>query len=340
MRKMDCFSAKRVLLPQPIEAEALEILQQAGCEIVQSPDPKPETVIPLLAGIRGIVLRTGIQITRELLSHAGELKVISRTGGGFDNVDIRAATEKGIIVTSNVGVNTSSVVEHALALMLALAKHLPVMDRAVRAGRFSIRYQNLPRDLRGKTLGLMGFGRIGSELGRCCHKIFNMKVLAYDPYLPDAVKDSCRDWADFVDFTTLLKTSDVLSIHMPLTDQTRHALGEKEFALMKRDALLLNTSRGPIVNEAALAVALAEKRIAGAGLDVLEQEPPAPGNPLLKLDNVLISPHTAALTRECVIRMATEAAECVVEVLAGREPKNVANPAVLDSAAWKHLARR
>ncbi len=331
---------KRILLPQPIEAEAEAVLAQAGCEIVASPDPKPETVIPLLQDVQGIVLRTGITITRDLLSHAAALKVISRTGGGFDNVDVQAATEKGVIVTSNVGVNTSSVVEHALALMLALTKQLPHMDRAVRSNRFSIRYQNLPRDLRGKTLGLMGFGRIGSELGRCCRQIFDMRILAYDPFLPETVKVTYRDQVTFVDFGTLLKDSDVVSIHMPLTDQTRHVLGAEDFARMKPEALLLNTSRGPIVDEAALATALREKQIAGAGLDVLEKEPPPEDNPLLKLENVLLTPHTAALTRECVIRMATEAAECVVDVLSGNEPKNVANPAVLDAPQWRQLKRR
>ena len=333
-------SLKRVLLPQPVEDEAIALLEGAGCEMVAAADPKPETVIPLLPGIQAIVLRTGIKITRDLISRSENLKIIARTGGGVDNVDVAAATEKGVIVTSNVGVNTSSVVEHALALMLALSKQLPLMDRSVRSDRFSVRYRNLPRDLRGQALGLMGFGRIGASLGQACREVFRMKVLAYDPFLPDDLKRSAGKGIEFVARETLFGQSDIISIHIPLTEQTRHAVGAREIALMKPEALLINTSRGPVVDEAALLKALQDKKIGGAGLDVLEQEPPAAGNQLLALDNVILTPHTAALTRECVIRMATEAAECVIDALQGKEPLNIANRDVLENKRWEHLVRQ
>ncbi|MEW6673065.1 MAG: hydroxyacid dehydrogenase [Thermodesulfobacteriota bacterium] len=333
-------SEKRVLLPQPIEAEALALLEGAGFKMITAADPKPETVIPLLPDIEAIVLRTGIKITRDLILRAENLKIIARTGGGVDNVDVSAATEGGVIVTANAGVNTSSVVEHALALMLALSKQLSLMDRSVRSGQFSIRYRNLPRDLRGQTLGLMGFGRIGSALGEACRRVFGMKVLAYDPFLPDERKRSLESEAAFVDRETLFRRSDIISVHIPLTEETRHAVGAKEIALMKPEALLINTSRGPVVDEAALIRALQEKKIGGAGLDVLEQEPPAADNRLLSLDNVILTPHAAALTRECVIRMATEAAECVIDALQGREPLNIANRDVLKHRRWAHLAGR
>ncbi|MDF1592273.1 MAG: hydroxyacid dehydrogenase [Desulfobacterales bacterium] len=331
---------KRVLLPQPIEVEAIALLEGAGCKIVTARNPKPETVIPLLPDAEAIVLRTGIKITRDLISRAENLKIIARTGGGVDNVDVAAATERGVIVTSNVGVNTISVVEHALSLMLALSKQLSLMDRSVRSGQFSVRFQNLPRDLRGQTLGLMGFGRIGSTLGEACRQIFGMKVLAYDPFLPEELKQSAGNGVKFVARETLFSQSDIISIHIPLTEGTRHAVGAKEFAMMKPEALLINTSRGPVVDEAALAEALQEKKIGGAGLDVLEQEPPAADSKLLKLDNVILTPHTAALTRECVIRMATEAAECVIDVLTGKEPRNIANRDVLKNKRWEHLVGR
>jgi len=339
-RRKTLNSAKRVLLPQPIEAEAVALLEGAGCEMVAAADPKPETVMPLLSDIQAIVLRTGIKITRELISRAEKLRIIARTGGGVDNVDVAAATEKGVIVTSNVGVNTISVVEHALALILALSKQLSLMDRSVRSGRFSVRYQNLPRDLHGQTLGLMGFGRIGSSLGQACRQVFKMKVLAYDPFLPDDLKQAAGKGVDFVDLNTLFSRSDIISIHIPLTQETRHAVGAKELALMKPEALLINTSRGAVVDETALVKALQQKKIGGAGLDVLEQEPPAADNKLLELDNLILTPHTAALTRECGIRMATEAAVCVRDVLQGKEPLNIANRDVLKNRLWSQLVRR
>ena len=325
-----------VLLPQPIESEAITLLEEKNCNVITAPDPKPETVLPLLKDAHGLILRTGISITRDLISAAEELLVISRTGGGLDNVDVAAASENGIIVTSNLGVNTISVAEHVLSLMLALTKRLAVMDHAVRSDNFGIRYQNLPRDINGKTIGLLGFGRIGSEIGKICRQTFAMKVIAYDPYLSDQKKNECHEWVRMVGLEELLSESDVISVHVPLTENTRHLVDAAEFALMKPDALLINTSRGGVVNETALAAALQNNQIAGAGLDVFGEEPVSTDNPLLKLDNVILTPHTAALTRECVTRMATEAANCVLEIFAGREPPNVANRQILESGRYKH----
>lgn len=327
---------RRILLPQSIESEAVTLLENANCNLILATEPKPEIVSPLLKNIQGVVLRTGIKVTRELLENADDLRVISRTGGGLDNVDVEAATDKDVIVTSNLGVNTSSVVEHALSLMLALNKELFLMDRSVRNDRFGIRYKNYPRDLREKTLGLLGFGRIGSELASACRSIFMMDIIAYDPVLPEDLKRKHGE-IRFVDLKTLFSGSDVISIHVPLTEDTRHLVGEKEISWMKPDAIIINTARGPVIDEAALSQALTAKRIGGAGLDVFENEPVAPDNPLLALDNVVLTPHTAALTRECVIRMATEAAQCVIDVLDGKLPRNVANPQVLKLEKWKHL---
>ncbi len=328
-----------VLLPQPIESEAIALLERENCTIASAPDPAPETVLPLLKNAHGLILRTGITITHDLMDAADNLLVISRTGSGLDNVDVAAASEKGIIVTSNLGVNTISVAEHVLSMMLALSKRLAVMDHAVRSGNFGIRYQNLPRDINGKTIGLLGLGRIGCEIGKICHQVFGMQVFAYDPYLPDEKKAEYRSWATFAELYELLSKSDVISIHVPLTDKTRHLVGDAEFSLMKTDAILINASRGGVVNETALVKALQNAEIAGAGLDVFSEEPVQPDNPLLKLDNVILTPHTAALTRECVTRMATEAAKCVLDVFSGREPQNVANRQILESGRWKPLMK-
>ena len=330
-------SDRIVLLPQPIEKEAAEMLTNAGCKIVLAPNPKPETVAPLMRDANAIVLRTGIHITRELLSGADELRIISRTGGGLDNVDVNAATEREIVVTSNVGVNSTTVIEHVVTLMMSLTKRLFVLDSAVRGHNFGIRYKNLPGEVRGKTLGLMGFGRIGSELGRLCHQAFNMNILAYDPVLPDAIKAKFKEWVRFVDMDTLFSESDVISVHTPLTPETHHVVGERMLSRMKPSAFLINTSRGPVVDEAALIRALKDEKIAGAGLDVFTEEPIQDDNPLLGLKNTILTPHTAALTTECVVRMATEAAQCVIDLFDGKIPPHVANRQILTSDRWKHL---
>jgi D-3-phosphoglycerate dehydrogenase len=329
-----------VLLPQAIESEAITLLERENCVITVAPDPKPETVSPLIKDTHGLILRTGINITRELIESAAELLVISRTGGGLDNVDVGAASDHGILVTSNLGVNTISVAEHVLAMMLALSKKLSTLDHAVRHSNFGIRYQNLPRDIYGKTIGLLGFGRIGCELGKICQQAFGMQVIAYDPYLPDEKKNECLSWVRMVELKELLEISDFISIHVPLTDQTRNLVDEAELSLMKSDAILINASRGGVVNETALIKALENRKISGAGLDVFSEEPVPADDPLLKLDNVILTPHTAALTTECVTRMATEAARCVIEVFAGRQPPNVANPQILESGRWKYLRTR
>ncbi|NNK12874.1 MAG: hydroxyacid dehydrogenase [Desulfofustis sp.] len=327
-----------VLLPQPIEVEAVRRLEEAGHTVVTAPDPTPETVLPLMKNAHAVVLRTGITMTRGLIEAADDLRVISRTGGGFDNVDVEAATDNEIIVTSNLGVNSISVCEHVLAMMLSLAKQLPLLDRAVRNDNYSIRYQNLSRDLNGKTIGLLGLGRIGFQVATACASVFKMRVLACDPYLADEIKSQYTDLVAFVDKKQLCKESDVISVHVPLTDETHHALSTAEFELMKSEAIVINTSRGPVIDEDALIDALEHQIIGGAGLDVQNHEPPDPKSPLLKLDKVLLTPHSAALTNECVIRMATDAADRTIEVLSGKKPLNVANPEVLGAQRWQHLA--
>ncbi|MHB8773014.1 MAG: hydroxyacid dehydrogenase [Syntrophales bacterium] len=329
-----------VLLPQPIEAEALGVLEQRGVRVITASASKPEIVGPLMKEARAIVLRTGIKVTRELLAYPHELLMISRTGAGVDNVDIPAATAQGIIVSSSIGVNTTSVVEHALALILALFKQLFRMDSEVRTGNFAIRYKNLPQDLREKTIGIVGFGRIGSAIAQACRQIFAMKVLAFDALLTDAQKAEYREWVTFVELAELARRADVISIHTPLTPETRGMFDGRFFAAMKKTAFIINTSRGGVIDEADLVRALQEGVIAGAGLDVFDQEPIPPENGLLSLPNVILTPHTAALTEECVTRMAVSGAQRVIDLLDGFIPENVANPEVLALDRWKGLKRK
>jgi D-3-phosphoglycerate dehydrogenase / 2-oxoglutarate reductase len=309
------------LLPQPIEQEAVSLLESAGVEVVLAKDKTPEIVAPLLKGVQGVVLRTGIFFNKELMSHADDLWVISRTGAGVDNVDVPAATEMGILVTSVPGANMRTVAEHALALTMAIMKQLPRLDREVRQDNFGIRYKNLPRDLTGKTLGLVGLGKIGSEFARMCHQ------------------NNLKSWVEFCDLETLFKTSDVISLHIPLLPSTQKMVGARELGWMKPSAYLVNASRGGVIDEAALIQCLKENRIAGAGLDVFAKEPPEKNNPLKELDNVILTPHIGGLTLECGIRMAVISSQSTLDVLQGKKPHGMVNPEVLTQPRWKGILK-
>lgn len=328
-------SPKRILLPQPIEEEAVSLLKAANIDIVLAPDKKPEIVAPLLKGVHGVILRTGIQFNKDLLSHADQLQVISRTGAGVDNVDVAAATQMGILVTCVPGANTRTVAEHALSLIMALMKQLPCLDREVRQDNFGIRYKNLPRDMTGKTLGLVGLGKIGSELARMCHQSFDMHILAYDPYLPSEVISGLKSWVEFCDLERLFHESDVVSLHLPLTPATQKMIGAKEFGWMKPTAYFVNAARGGVVDEVALIQCLKQNRIAGAGLDVFAQEPPEKDNPLKELDNVILTPHIAGLTLECGIRVSVLAVKATLDVFQGKKPNGMVNPEVLSQPRWQ-----
>jgi D-3-phosphoglycerate dehydrogenase len=338
MSAADSVLRATVLLPEPIEEEALALLAGRELNVLASPDKKPETVAALMPRADAVILRTGIRLSAELIARGERLATISRTGAGFDNVDLPAATHQGAIVTSSIGANTQTVAEHALALILALAKQLPWLDRETRAGNFRSRYDYRPRDLRGATLGVIGFGRIGREVARACASSLGMSVLVFDPYLQPQEQD--RSWVSFCGLEDLLARADVLSIHVPLTPETRGFLDAPRLALMKRGALIVNTSRGGLIDEQALARALESGQIGGAGIDVFDREPPEAGNPLLAISTAILTPHAAALTRECVVRMAVLAAQRVLDVLDGILPENVANPEVLEQERWRELKPR
>jgi D-3-phosphoglycerate dehydrogenase len=221
-------------------------------------------------------------------------------------------------------------------LILSLMKQIPMMDREIRRDNFSIRFKNIPRDLNGKTLGVVGLGRIGSELARVCYQGLGMRILAHDPYLTPEAQSPFRSWVEFCDRERLFRESDVISLHIPFSPETQKMIGSRELAWMKPDAFLVNTSRGGVLDEAALVRRLKERRIAGAGLDVFAHEPLEKDSPLKDLDNVILTPHTAALTRECVIRLAVEATQTTIDVLNGKKPsEGIVNPEVLTQSRWK-----
>jgi D-3-phosphoglycerate dehydrogenase / 2-oxoglutarate reductase len=331
---------RTVLLPEPVEDEAVRLLEQGGVELVRAPDPRPETVAPLLAAADAVVLRTGLSLDAALLAGAARLLTVSRTGAGFDNVDVAAATARGVIVTSSIGANTSTVVEHTLALLLALSKRLIDLDRAVRRGDFKVRYAYLPRDLRGQVLGVVGFGKIGGEVARACHQVLGMSVLAHDALLPEAARADLSSWVEFCSLPELFRRADVVTLHLPLGPSTRGLVGRALLSAMRPGALLINAARGGVIDEAALVEALRSGPLAGAALDVFQREPPPADSPLLTLENTLLTPHAAALTRACVTRMAVLAAQRVLDVLGGFVPDDVANPEVLRLERWRHLVHR
>ena len=318
----------KVLLPQPIDPEAAEYLENNNCELILCDKCEEGEVGEKIKDADAVVLRTGIKMSRELIEKGKKLRTISRTGGGVDNVDLEAATDNNVVVTSSLGANTSSVIEHALTLILSLAKNISKIDSEVRKGNFGIRYKNLSSDVFGKTVGIIGFGRIGRGLGEICRAL-GMKVIAHDDYLPEELKKKYSGNTEFVSLDELVERSDFISIHIPLTDASRGTLNYENMKNMKKTAYVVNTSRGGVIDEKDLIRALKEGLIAGAGLDVFEHEPIEEGNPLLEMDNVILTPHTAALTKECTTRMAMAGVERVVAQFKGEKPVNVANPGVL-----------
>lgn len=307
----------RILLSEPIEAAGLDALK-GKAEIIVSPDPSSATVGKLLRGADALIVRTATQVTRDMIENAPSLKVISRTGGGLNNVDIQAATERGVVVAGVKGPQDRYVTEHTIALMTSLAKQLPYLDAETRKGNFKSRFEYRPLGLEGKRLCLLGFGRIGKIVAQVAQAL-NMKVSLYDPYLKAeafAGTELCFE----TDADEMIRKADFLSLHVPATPETVKFMNRERFRLMKPTAFFINTARGELVDESALLEALQNGIIAGAGLDVLALEPPDAGNPLMRMPNVILTPHSAGLTKEGVALLAEGAALNALRVLKGEAP--------------------
>lgn len=314
---------KKVLLVQPIHSEGIELLEKE-VEVIFASDISTSTLRREIKGINGVIVRTA-PFPGEIIQAADRLEVIGRHGVGVDNIDIKTASKYSIPVVYTPGVTDIPVAEHALGFMVTLAKRYLITDRALREGKFKIREEFSAVDLNEKTLGIIGVGRIGSTIAQKCKAAFNMKVLAYDPYLsPDKAKQMGIILTGSL--TELLEKSDFVTIHTPLTRETENLIGKEELGQMKKSAFLINTARGGIVNEKALFQALKEKWIAGAALDVFLEEPPPFDHPLFGLENIVLSPHMASLTRECVVTMARVVAQGVLDVLGGKRPQYIVNP--------------
>lgn len=289
-------------------------------EIVTIPDGEQDLFDLHMTDAEAVLLSTAYDVDSAAIKRAKHLKVVSRTGVGIDNVDVQAATENNVLVLHTPEANSISVAEHTLTLIAAISKQLILYDSELRTGNFKIRRANKSTDLDGKTLGLIGCGRIGRFTAEKCRAAFNMQVIGFDPYIK--LLDGIVLYENIED---VFRNADCISLHLPLTKETEGMVGERLLSLMKPTAYIVNTARGGILDEVALAEALKNGSIAGAALDVFEHEPIQADNPLLSLKNVILTPHSAALTRECSERVAHEATLGISEYLRGRTPKFVYN---------------
>ena len=319
----------RVFVTRLIPEKGLEIVRDA-CDLDLWQAELPPTRQELLhhvRGVDGILCLLTDKIDGEVMDEAGpRLKVISNHAVGYDNIDVNAATARGIPVGNTPGVLTDATADFAFALMMAVARRIPEAERYVHEGKWKTwgPMLLLGVDLKGATLGLIGFGRIGKAMARRASG-FDMRVIYYDP---KEAKPEPGLQARRVEFETLLKESDFISLHTPLTPDTYHLIDSEALSKMKPNAVLINTSRGPVVDPAALYEALKEKRIFGAGLDVTEPEPISPDSPLLMLDNIVVVPHIASASRTSRDQMAWMAAQNLVAGLKGERLPNCVNPKV------------
>ncbi len=290
-------------------------LEAAGCDVIPNTVGRAYRADELIEALRGVdAIITGTDaLTAEVINGADALLTIAKHGVGLDNIDLEAARRRGIVVSATAGAIHDSVADHTLALLLALARHVVEAHRDVTAGGWG---GHMGMELRGKTMGIVGLGRIGKEV--CVRaQAFGMRVVAHDPY-PDEAFAAAHE-VSFVPLGELLETSDIVSLHAAGGGAGGHLIGEAELEQMKPSAFLVNTARGGLVDEAALARALRAGRLAGAGLDVFAQEPPA-GSPLLGLPNVVLTPHAAGFTREGLLRMGDMAVENCLRALRGEPP--------------------
>lgn len=310
-------SAFKVLLYEPMHREGTRLLEEK-CEIVHAESLEESSILPLVKDVDAIILRANGAITRSIIENAPRLKVIGRHGVGLDAVDLDAARGRGIKVVYTPVANTESVAEHFVALALMLAKKMRNADMALRSGDFQARYRLIGTELYGKTLGVLGFGRIGRQTARICRHGFRMPVLYAD--ILEYPEVEAELGARRVDTEEIFRLADFISINMPLLPETKGCINRDLIQLMKPTAFLINMARGPIWNEAHVVQALRGKLIAGVGSDVYEIEPVPADNPLLGMENFVGTPHMSAHTEEAMIRMSL-VAEDVLAVLEGRIPE-------------------
>ena len=319
---------KKVLIAYQINENGIDELKDVA-EVVTNFTISPEELIKEIEDFDAIIVRSRTKVTREVIEAAKKLKIIARAGVGVDNVDVQAATERGVMVINAPESTSITVAEHTMGLILALSRKISIADSSVKAGKWE-KSKFMGIELNGKTLGVIGMGRIGSQVVTRS-KAFGMETIVYDPYITE--KSASELGVTVVDLETLIKESDVMTIHVPLTPETKHLIAKPQFDMMKENAFIINCARGGIINEDDLYEALSSNKIRGAGLDVFEKEPPTMSK-LCTLDNIVLTPHIAASTSEAQRDAAIIVANEIKKVFKDQSPKNVINMPVLDPESF------
>ncbi len=322
-----------VLVADHLSEDGVKLLEaESGLRVEVKTGLSSKDLGELIGPYEGLIVRSSTKVTAEVIARADRLKVIGRAGVGLDNVDADAATKRGIIVMNVPAGNTISTAEHTMSLLLALARRIPQADAHVRAGLWE-RSKFVGTELFGKALGILGMGKIGTEVARRA-QAFGMRVIAYDPFLSSERAQQLE--VQMVELPRLYAEADFITVHTPLTAETRHLIGASELASMKRGVRLINCARGGIIDETALHQAIVSGHVAGAALDVFEQEPPK-DHPLLKLEQVVCTPHLGASTQEAQLNVAIEVARQVADALLGRGIRNAVNMPSVDAQTYKVL---
>lgn len=321
----------KVVMTQAVCPEGFQMLEDRA-DIYVADNGDPNNYLEEMKDADAIIVRIA-SCNGNVIENSPNLKVIGRTGVGYDSVDVKTATEHGIPVVITPGANNRSVAEHAVAMMFALSKNLVEAQQEMCAGNWKIRDAKKAFELEGKKVGILGLGAIGRETAKICRGC-GMGIAAFDPFMTkEQIEGHGAEY--YEDYEELLKECDIVTIHVPLTDGTRNMISKRQLQMMKKTALLINCSRGGIINEADLTEALREGMIAGAGTDVYCSEPPKADDPMLNCPNLIVSPHSAAQTREAVIKMARMCINGCLAVVEGKKWPYVADKAVYEHPKWK-----
>ena len=323
----------KVLVSDPIADKGIEILEEAGFEVIYNPNPSDDELQTLASDVEAWVVRSGTKITSELLNDARNLQVIGRAGVGVDNIDIQEATSRGIVVMNNPDGNTISAAEHTIAMMMALSRNIQLGHMGIINGEWN-RSNLVGNELKGKTIGVVGLGRIGREVIKRA-KGLEMKILGYDPFVNQDVFD--QEVVSLVDLDALTSDSDYITLHLPLLDSTKNLFNKDRLTAMKPSARLINVARGGIINEPDLAEALNNGVIAGAAIDVFETEPLDADNPLIKAKNVLLTPHLGASTFEASEGVSFGICRQIKDFILDEKLSNPINMPITDMAQLKQI---